>query len=309
MKSNIRIAVLIPCYNEEVTVGKVVADFKRVLPEASVFVYDNNSTDRTGAVAAQAGAIVREEKRQGKGNVVRRMFSDVDADVYILVDGDDTYDAAAAQNTVTHLCQNGLDMINCRRITSGSDAYRRGHQFGNTVLTRLVSSVFGDEFTDMLSGYKVFSRRYVKSFSALATGFEIETELTVHALELGMPTDELETSYKERPEGSSSKLRTIRDGFRILKTIVLLVRDERPFQFFSVLAAILLLFSIAIATPLFFTYLETGLVPRFPTAILATGTGILAALSFFCGLILNTVTLGRREAKRMWYLSIPPLER
>ncbi|AJY47984.1 hypothetical protein TM49_06400 [Martelella endophytica] len=299
------IAILVPCYNEEVTISKVVSDFRAALPEATIFVYDNNSTDRSREFAAEAGAVVRLERRQGKGNVMRRMFADIEADVYVLVDGDDTYDAASAPKLVDVLCAEGLDMVNGRRDGGSMEAYRRGHRFGNRLLTGLVSTIFGNEFSDMLSGYRVFSRRFVKSFPALATGFEIETELTVHALELRMPTAEIGTPYKERPEGSTSKLRTFSDGFRILRTIMLLVRDERPFQFFSGVALLLLLFSLAIMIPVFLTYFQTGLVPRLPTVLMATACSILGALSFFCGLILDTVTLSRREAKRMCYLSIP----
>ncbi|TPW28310.1 glycosyltransferase [Martelella alba] len=304
MTDKISIAVLLPCYNEEITIGKVVSDFKDSLPEATIYVYDNNSTDRTRECAEKAGAVVRLERRQGKGNVVRRMFADIEADIYVLVDGDDTYDAASAPRLVEALCAQGLDMVNGRRDGGSTEAYRPGHRFGNKMLTGLVAMTFGNEFNDMLSGYRVFSRRFVKSFPALATGFEIETELTVHALELRMPTAEIGTPYKERPEGSDSKLRTFSDGFRILRTIMLLVRDERPFQFFSIAALILSLFALIIMVPVFFTYFHTGLVPRFPTVVLATGCGMLAALSFFCGVILDTVTLSRREAKRMRYLAI-----
>lgn len=299
------VAVIIPCYNEEITIARVVADFRQALPDATIYVYDNNSQDKTRELAASAGAVVRNEARQGKGNVVRRMFADVDADIYVLVDGDDTYDAASAPMLVEKLLREGLDMVNGRRLGGSAEAYRRGHRFGNVMLTSLVQFVFGREFEDMLSGYRVFSKRFVKSFPALASGFEIETELTVHALELRMPVAEVGTPYKERPEGSVSKLRTFSDGFNILSTILLLVRDERPLQFFSIIALLLLLFAAGISTPLFITYLHSGLVPRLPTALLATGTCILAALSFFCGLILNTVTLGRREAKRMRYVAIP----
>ncbi|WP_176086591.1 glycosyltransferase family 2 protein [Martelella sp. HB161492] len=301
---NLSVAVLVPCYNEEVTIAKVVSDFRAALPGATVYVYDNNSTDATCECAAQAGAVVRLEKRQGKGNVMRRMFADIEADVYVLVDGDDTYDAASAPKLVEVLCSEGLDMVNGRRDGGKVEAYRPGHRFGNRLLTGLVSMIFGNEFSDMLSGYRVFSRRFVKSFPALAMGFEIETELTVHALELRMPTAEVGTPYKERPEGSASKLRTFHDGFRILRTIMLLVRDERPFQFFSLIALFLFLFSLVVMVPVFLTYFQTGLVPRFPTVMLATGGGILGALSLFCGLILDTVTLSRREAKRMRYLAI-----
>jgi glycosyltransferase involved in cell wall biosynthesis len=300
-----RIAVLVPCFNEAAAIDKVVRDFRAALPQATVYVYDNNSTDDTAAVARAAGAVVRREANRGKGNVVRRMFADVDADLYVLVDGDDTYEAAAAPALVAKLLDEQLDMVNASRVESGTDAaYRPGHRFGNWMLTTMVATIFGNRFSDMLSGYRVFSRRFVKSFPALAGGFEIETELTVHALELRMPIAEVPTRYKERPPGSSSKLRTFRDGWRILMTILILVKEERPMPFFSGLSALLALVAVVIAIPLFITYAETGLVPRFPTAILSTGLMLLAFLSLGCGLILDTVTLARRELKRMRYLEI-----
>lgn len=299
------IAVLVPCYNEEAAIGKVVEDFRRALPGASIYVYDNNSRDRTVEVARQAGAIVRTEPLQGKGNVVRRMFADIEADIYVLVDGDATYDAASAPKMVEALIKGPLDMVNGSRVTDIEKAYRPGHRFGNWLLTSMVAWIFGNRFTDMLSGYRVMSRRYVKSFPALAVGFETETELTVHALELRMPTSEIETPYKDRPVGSVSKLSTFRDGFRILWTIMVLVKEERPMQFFSLIALALAVFSIALMTPVLIEYAETGLVPRLPTAVLSTGLMILGSLSFSCGLILETVTRGRREMKRMRYLNIP----
>ncbi len=300
-----RIAVLVPCYNEQFTISQTVRDFRAALPSATVYVYDNNSRDRTREVAAEAGAVVRTEPLQGKGNVVRRMFADIEADVYVLVDGDDTYHAASAPVMVQTLIDTKLDMVNGRRVSEIQAAYRRGHRFGNALLTTLVSAIFGKRFTDMLSGYRVFSRRFVKSFPALASGFEIETELTVHALELRMPTTEIDTPYKDRPEGSVSKLRTYQDGWRILMTILLLIKEERPLQFFGSIFGLLVVLSLALSIPLFITYAETGLVPRFPTAILATGSMLLAFISLASGLILDTVTLGRREAKRMRYLEIP----
>ena len=300
-----RIAVIVPCYNEEAAIAQVVRDFKQAVPTAVVYVYDNNSADRTKEVAAAAGAVVRNEPLQGKGNVVRRMFSDVEADVYVLVDGDDTYDAASAPRLVRHLLENSLDMVNGARKTEIELAYRPGHRFGNVMLTRLVSAFFGSRINDLLSGYRIFSRRFVKSFPALSSGFEIETEFTVHALELNMPIGELETPYKDRPEGSESKLRTFSDGFRILKTIGILVKEERPLQFFSCLFALLALLSVVLGWPVVTEFVDTGLVPRFPTAILATGIMLLAFLSLACGLILDTVTHGRREQKRMFYLGIP----
>lgn len=299
------IAVLVPCYNEEATIEAVVKGFKKALPSATVFVYDNASTDKTSQVAKAAGAVVRYESHPGKGNVVRRMFADIDADIYVMVDGDDTYDAAAAPLLVNELIESHLDMVNGSRIATSVEAYRRGHKFGNKLLTGLVAAIFGNRFQDMLSGYRVFSRRYVKSFPALAAGFEIETELTVHALELRMPVKEVSTTYKERPEGSVSKLKTYSDGFRILRTIMTLVKEERPMQFFSLIFALLASLSVLISIPIIIEYFNTGLVPRFPTAILATGIMLLSFLSLVCGLILDTVTHGRREARRIAYLNIP----
>lgn len=300
-----RIAVLIPCYNEEVAVPRVIAAFRAALPEAEIFVYDNNSQDRTAEVARAAGATVRREPLQGKGQVVRRMFADIEADVYVLVDGDDTYDATAAPEMVRLLLDERLDMVTGVRITDSQAAYRPGHRFGNRLLTGMVRLVFGDRIHDMLSGYRVFSRRFVKSFPALAEGFETETEFTVHALELKMPVGEVRTRYKERPPGSASKLNTIRDGIRILWTILGLVRRERPMAFFGILSALLFLAAAALFLPVLLTYLETGLVPRFPTFIAAATLAMLSFLSLACGLILDTVTRGRREAKRIAYLAIP----
>lgn len=300
-----RIAVLLPCYNEEAAIGQVVRAFRRALPQAQIYVYDNASSDSTSAVAAEAGATVVSEPLRGKGNVVRRMFADVEADVYVLADGDDTYDADAAPRLVALLCSEQLDMVNAARGNATHDAYRRGHKFGNQLFTRLVSSLFGKRFNDILSGYRVFSRRFVKSFPALTKGFEIETELTVHALELRMPVREVVTAYKERPLGSVSKLSTFRDGFRILRTIVRLAKEERPLTCFSVAGAMLAAASIILAFPLLLTYLETGLVPRLPTAVLASGLMILAFLSLACGLILDSVAHARREMKRLHYLTLP----
>jgi glycosyltransferase involved in cell wall biosynthesis len=300
-----RIAVLIPCYNEEVAIPRVVAAFRQALPEAEVLVYDNNSKDRTVAVAIEAGATVRRETLQGKGNVVRRMFADVEADVYVLVDGDDTYDAAAAPEMVRMLLDERLDMVTGVRVTDIQAAYRPGHRFGNLMLTGMVRVVFGDRISDMLSGYRAFSRRFVKSFPALAEGFETETEFTVHALELKMPVGEVRTAYKDRPPGSASKLNTIRDGIRILRTIIGLIRRERPLAFFGAVAAFLLLAASALFLPVLATYLSTGLVPRFPTFIASATLAMLSFLSLACGLILDTVTRGRREAKRIAYLAVP----
>jgi glycosyltransferase involved in cell wall biosynthesis len=298
-----RIAVLLPCYNEEAAIAQTVAGFRAALPGAVVYVYDNNSRDRTVEVALAAGAVVRTERIQGKGAVVRRMFADVDADVYVMADGDATYDAASAPALVARLLAEQLDMIVGSRVHEAAEAYRRGHRFGNRLLTGMLARLFGRSFTDILSGYRVFSRRFVKSFPALSAGFEIETEISIHALELKMPVAEIETPYFARPEGSASKLSTYGDGWRILSTILTLYRIERPLWYFGVVAAFLLALAVVLAVPLAVTYLETGLVPRFPTAILATGLTILAALSFFAGLILDTVVRGRREVRRLAYLA------
>ena len=304
LPDDVRIAVLVPCYNEAAAISDVVNDFRAALPGATVYVYDNNSSDDTARIAREAGAIVRTETLQGKGNVVRRMFADVEADVFVMVDGDNTYDARAAPGLVSLLLGNHLDLVNGRRVHEETEAYRPGHQFGNTLLTSLVASIFGKRFDDMLSGYKVFSRRFVKSFPSLSGGFEIETELTVHALELRMPVAEVETRYGARPEGSQSKLSTFRDGFKILKMIAILIKEERPLQFFSVLFALFALTSLIISIPVISTYMETGLVPRLPTAVLATGLMLLGFLSLACGLILDTVTRGRKELKRLQYLNV-----
>jgi glycosyltransferase involved in cell wall biosynthesis len=304
VRSSPRIAVLLPCFNEEAAIAAVVTDFKRALPTAEIFVYDNNSTDRTRATAIAAGATVRVETLQGKGNVVRRMFADIEADAYVLVDGDGTYDAESAPRMVAMLLQQSLDMVNGARIATTTAAYRPGHAMGNRLLTGTVAAIFGDRVRDMLSGYRVLSRRFVKSFPALAKGFETETELTVHALELRLPIAEVDTPYRDRPAGSQSKLRTFRDGFRILRTIALLVKEERPLLFFSSAGSLLALTSLTLAVPLLSEYLTTGLVPRFPTAILATGLMILAFTSFVTGLVLDALTLSRREFKRLHYLAL-----
>jgi glycosyltransferase involved in cell wall biosynthesis len=298
-----RIAVLVPCYNEEAAIGTVVADFRAALPDAEVYVYDNNSTDRTVEVAAAAGAIVRRELHQGKGRVVRRMFTDVDADVYVLVDGDATYDAPSAPKMIEMLMAERLDMVCAVRIDREEAAYRMGHRAGNRLLTGFVAHVFGQSFTDMLSGYRVFTRRFVKSFPVLSGGFEIETELTVHALELEMPVGEMKTPYYSRPKGSASKLNTWRDGFRILKTVLRLYRAERPMPLFTGLGLSLGIIAIGLAIPIFVTYVQEGIVPRLPTAVLSTGLMVLAFLSIACGVILDTVTRGRRELKLLAYLA------
>jgi glycosyltransferase involved in cell wall biosynthesis len=304
--ADLRIAVLVPCYNEEAAVATVVADFRKALPAATIHVYDNNSKDRTIAVARAAGAEVRSETHQGKGHVVRRMFADIDADVYVLVDGDATYDAPSAPAMIEKLLSEHLDMVVGLRVDQSVAAYRPGHRTGNWMLTAFLASVFGEAFKDTLSGYRVFSRRFVKSFPVLSDGFEIETELSVHALELALPVAEIATPYYARPEGSFSKLNTWRDGFRILGTILRLYRTEKPLRFFTAIGVFLMLVSIGLAIPIVFTYLEEGVVPRLPTAVLSTGLMIVAVLSISSGLVLDTVTRGRREMKLLAYLSQPP---
>jgi glycosyltransferase involved in cell wall biosynthesis len=301
----LNIAVLIPCYNEEVAIAKVVRDFRAALPHATIYVYDNNSRDGTAAQAQAAGAIVRTETQQGKGHVVRRMFRDIEADFYIMVDGDDTYEASCAPKMLEMAQTGPYDMINCVRLEVQDSAYRGGHRFGNWMLTGVVRRIFGNRVQDMLSGYKVFSRRYVKSFPALSEGFDIETELTVHALQLSMPVAHTEGEYRGRPEGSESKLRTYRDGWRILMLILKLVRHERPMFFFGVLASIFALSSLALMEPVFRTYLSTGLVPRLPTAVLAMGAMMLAFFSVATGTVLDTVSRGRREMRMLAYLQHP----
>ena len=301
----LRVAVLLPCYNEEAAIAQTVAGFRNVLPHADIYVYDNNSSDRTVEVARAAGAIVRHERMQGKGHVVRRMFADVDADIYLMADGDATYDAAAAPQLIAKLVDDQLDMVVGARKSEVEEAYRRGHRLGNRLFTGLLARMFGRSFSDIFSGYRAFSRRFVKSFPALSAGFETETEISVHALELAMPVGEIVTAYGARPEGSVSKLSTWRDGYRIMGTILHLYRIERPVMFYGLIALFLALCATLLAVPLAITYFETGLVPRFPTAILATGLMLLAALSFFAGLLLDTVVRGRREVRRLHYLSLP----
>ncbi len=300
-----RIAVLLPCYNEEAAIGQTVADFRAALPDATIYVYDNNSRDRTVEVARAAGAVVRAERQQGKGHVVRRMFADVEADIYVMADGDATYEAAAAPRLVARLIDEQLDMVVGARKSEVEAAYRRGHRFGNAMLTGMLARLFGRSFTDILSGYRVFSRRFAKSFPVLSQGFEIETEISVHALELRMPVAEEVTAYAARPEGSESKLSTYRDGWRILNTILRLYRHERPLAFFGAVAGLVALVAVLLAVPLVTTYMDTGLVPRIPTAVLVTGMMIIAALAMTTGLILDTVVRGRLEARRIAYLSVP----
>ncbi len=300
-----RRAVLVPCYNEAESIATVIRDFRQALPTARVYVYDNNSEDGTREVARGAGGIVRQEPRQGKGHVVRRMFSDIDADIYVLVDGDATYHAPAASAMIDKLLRENLDMVVGCRVEQSAAAYRNGHRFGNAMLTGFVGHLFGRELRDILSGYRVFSRRFVKTFPALAQGFETETEITVHALELKVPIGEVDTPYGARGAGSCSKLNTYRDGLRILRMILTLYRREQPIRFFGRGSLVLLAAAAILAWPLLVTFYETGQVPRLPTAVLCTGLVMSALLSFACGLILDTVTRGRQELKRLAYLSIP----
>jgi glycosyltransferase involved in cell wall biosynthesis len=305
MPTSPRIAVLVPCLNEEAAIGKVVTDFRAALPTATVYVYDNNSTDNTAAVAAQAGAVVRRERRPGKGNVVRRMFQDIEADIYVMVDGDDTYHAASAPKLVEAMLKDNLDMVVGKREETHRDSYRPGHRLGNRVLTGLVRKLFGSQIDDMLSGYRVFSRRFAKSFPSFSREFEIETELTVHAMQMRMAIAEISTPYKERPPGSFSKLRTFRDGWRILVTIMNLMRNERPLMFFSLLGTLLMLVAVGLAIPIFIEYADSGQVPRFPTAVLCTGIAIVSIICFATGLMLDLVSHVRREVKRLSYLQHP----
>jgi len=301
----IAVAVLLPCYNEAQAIEAVIGEFRRALPDARIFVYDNNSRDDSALIARRAGATVRAEARQGKGFVVRRMFADVEADIYVMCDADSTYEIAAAPKLIRRLIDDGLDMVVGSRSAVSGTAYRPAHKFGNWLLSTLVRRIFGEGFRDMLSGYRVFSRRFVKSFPVMSQGFEVETELTIHALELEMPCAEVETEFRDRPAGSESKLRTISDGLRILGTIANLLRQERPFVLFGGVAAVLAIAALALAYPLLVDYLATGLVPRLPTAVLATGVMLLAYLSLFSGLILANVTRSRQEAKRLRYLELP----
>ncbi|EGT4443924.1 glycosyltransferase family 2 protein [Cronobacter sakazakii] len=310
MYGNKKVAVIVPCYNEASAIGKVVADFKRHLPDAEIYVFDNNSTDGTGLVAENAGAIVRHVGYKGKGNVVRRMFADVEADIYVMVDGDDTYQASAAPEMIERLLADSLDMVVGTRVENGDEkTYRPGHRFGNKMLTGTVSTIFKGSFSDMLSGYRVFSRRYAKSFPCHSHGFEIETELTIHALELRMRIGEVSTEYGERPEGSVSKLSTYKDGVKILRTIIQLYAYERPLFFYTVIAAIFAFISILIGAPVVADFVETGLVPKFPSAVAAASVMIMAMLSIVCGTISHLVTISRRESKYLSYLSIPMISK
>ena len=301
-----KIAIAIPCFNEAISISEVITGFCKKLPDAQIYVYDNNSTDDTARLAAEAGAIVCLEEKQGKGNVIRRIFSDIETDVLVIVDGDSTYDPEAAPMLVKCLIEKQLDMVIATRLESeGKSAFRSGHRFGNKLLTNSVNKLFKADLTDILSGYRVLSRRFIKSFPALSTGFETETELTIHALELRLPIKEIETHYRERPQGSHSKLKTYRDGLRILATILKLVREAKPVFFYGFMAGLLAISSVCLAWPLLIVYIETGLVPRIPTALLSMGLMLLAFLSATCGLILENVSRGRWEQKRMAYLAYP----
>lgn len=302
--ASLDIAVLVPCYNEAVTIQTVVADLRSALPDATIYVYDNGSTDDTAARAEAAGAVVRAEPRPGKGNVVRRMFADIDADVYVIMDGDATYDASATPAMVKRLVDEKLDMV----VGARQGHHRRGHGFGNRLFNFIYRRLIGTEFNDIFSGLRAFSRRYVKSFPAISTGFEVETEMSVHASLLRMPVLEMETRLRERPAGSVSKLHTVRDAIVILKTIIYLFKEVRPALFFGALAVLLAGLSIGLGIPLVETYLEIGLVPRFPTAILATGLMLMAGLSLGCGLILDSLARSRLEQKRMVYLGLSHLK-
>jgi len=304
---HIDIAVLIPACNEAKTIADVVKSFRVALPHARIFVYDNNSHDNTAALAREAGAIVRREPLQGKGHVIRRMFSDIEADVYVVVDGDATYDAASAPRLVSRLIETQADMVVGARITEEKAAYRAGHRLGNRILTRLVAWIFGDRFTDMLSGYRAFSRRFVKSFPALASDFETEAQLTIHALELDMITTEVQTPYGARPEGSDTRRSTLNDGFRILRTIGRLMRDERPLLFFGALAGAIMLTSLILGAPIMFDFMSTGLASGLPTAFLCGTLVVISCISLVSGIILETVNIGRREMKRLSYNGIESL--
>lgn len=299
-----KVAILLPCHNEEGAISGVIKAFRKVMPDADIYAYDNASTDNTYAEAKAAGAIVGREMRKGKGNVVRRMFADIDADIYVMADGDGTYDAEALPAMVDHLVHDNLDMIvGTRAKDEDEEVYRAGHRFGNRMLNTLVHLSFGQIFTDMLSGYRVFSRRFVKSFPSISQGFEIETELTIHALQQRLPVAEIPTRYYKRAGGTQSKLSTYRDGFRILNFILFFLKEGRPFFFFGLISLLLAILSLAIGIPVVLEFLETGLVPRLPSAVLSMGLMISAVLSFICAVILDSVSNARQEQKRLRYLA------
>lgn len=302
----LEIAILLPCYNEEATVGSVVRGFRASLPRAHIYVYDNNSSDRTAMEASRAGATVVSEPRQGKGNVVRRMFADIDADIYIMADGDGTYDPADAPELVDLLLDDGCDMVVGTRRGVTDDAGRKGHAVGNRLFNWLYKSIFGREFSDIFSGYRVFTRRFAKSFPALSNGFEIETEMSVHASALRLPVAELPLEYGRRPEDSPSKLSTFRDGAKILWTFAILMKETRPFLFCSAVSAVLLLTGVSFMVPVLQEYFQTGLVERLPTWITAVAMVLMAIQFFVAGVILDSVAHSRAEQKRTHYLSIAP---
>lgn len=303
--SSYDIAAIVPCHNEALAVGKVVADLKAAVPAMRVYVYDNNSTDGTDEIARAAGAIVRYEHSTGKGNVVRRAFSDIDADIYVMVDGDDTYEVGAVPEMIERLMSGPYDHVLGVREQVTDTAYRAGHEAGNRAFNVLVSKVFGMPVNDMLSGYRVMSRRFVKSFPALSREFEIETELTVHCANLRVPCAEVAVGFRDRPEGSESKLSTYRDGLKILRLILHLVRFERPVLFHSVLGALFVVVALILGIPVLVDYARTGLVPRLPTAVLASSIVLIGILLWMVGLILDAVAKSRREAARLNYLRLP----
>jgi glycosyltransferase involved in cell wall biosynthesis len=298
------IAVLIPCFNEELSIKQVILDFQKFLPQAKIYIYDNNSTDKTVHIAKAMGVIVRLEKKQGKGHVVYRMFGDIEADYYIMVDGDGTYDISKAPQMINILITECCDIVNGKRMESALENYRKGHRFGNWMLTGIVAAIFSAQFTDMLSGYKAFSKKFVKSFPSLSRGFEIETQITIHALEMNLPVREIETKYINRIEGSESKLNTYKDGIKILYAIGLLFIREKPFIFFGTIGLVLAAIMLILFIPIYNLYLLTGLVPKFPTLILISGLGVSSLICLVTGLITESLTTARKEVKRLSYLSI-----
>ncbi|MFT4234132.1 MAG: glycosyltransferase [Microbacterium sp.] len=299
------VAAIVPCYNEEFAIAKVVTDLKSAVPDIDVYVYDNNSSDRTAAVARNAGAIVRFEARRGKGNVIRRAFADVDADIYVMVDGDDTYDAGALPRMIETLRRGPYDHVLGVRKQQTETAYRPGHDLGNRAFSRLVGTVFGDDVSDMLSGYRVMSRRFVKSFPAASREFEIETELTVHVMSIRAPQTEVRVGFRDRPKGSESKLRTYHDGLRILSLVVQLIRHEKPALFYGIVGLIVIAAGLALGIPVFVEYAANGVVDRLPTAVAAVGCVILGALAITAGIVLKGVLQVRREQSRLIYLQYP----
>lgn len=300
------IAVLLPCYNEGAAIAAVVKAFQKALPFATIYVFDNNSTDNTVEEANKAGAIVCVEKRQGKGNVIRRMFADIEADIYVMADGDLTYDAVASPLLIKKLIDEKLDMVvGTRRAQNSDKTFRPGHRFGNILFTKMVAYLFGRQFSDILSGYRVFSCRFVKSFPASSSGFDTEAELTIHSLELKLPVGEVNTNYFDRVEGSESKLSTYRDGFKVLFRVLLMLKETRPLFFFGVISFMLMLLSVILSIPLFYSYFTIGFIPKIPTAILTTGIMLLAFISLACGIILDSVCRARKELKYLHYLGLP----